>query len=122
MRRRKLLWFTVGKPAWRVYVVDRIELDGAEVRGLTDYAKRTMQVAAWLPYRQLCEVTMHELLHSFYEEPGDEVMNAAEERLITGMQAKAFDRLTELGLRLPPFPVGWEEFRRRVIEQRKGAS
>ena len=121
-RRRRLPWFRLGKGrnAWRVYLVDRIFGEAGELVGVCHYETRTIEVAAWQPFDEICHTTLHELLHAWAgSELHDEVADLAEERFILRVEQRAFDGLTALGMRLPHLPDGFDALRERAIAAQK---
>ena len=120
MRRppKRLAWFHVGddEDGWRVFLVERIMHEGAELVGVCHYDTHTIEVDAWQSYDEICHTMLHELLHAWSgEDPCDEVARLAEERFICRCERAAFDGLVTMGLRVPDLPRGFDALRARAI-------
>ena len=103
-----------------MYLVESLSIDGEPMFGLTHYDRHEIEIFAGQDFGELCHTLMHEMLHTFGgDEHTDDLTRLAEELFIRRCEARAWSSLTEMGLRVPDLPRGFDGLRARAIAAQK---
>ncbi len=118
----RLLWLTFKdrhkrRKPWHVYLSD--ERPGKDSDAEARPRPRTITIYAGCPYWRIFECLEHEIVHAAIDEPENnndatlQLQDAAEEYVARRIEGGLWPVFASLGAKLPPFPTGFRELRRR---------
>lgn len=105
-----------GRPHWRASFVDVMPDGYGHAVGLCDREAREILVLATVPKNEIAAIVAHEIHHAccaHRTNPTDEE-SAEEERSALLVERALLPIMASLGAKLPPFPEGFDAFRRAV--------
>lgn len=122
---KRLAWFDVQdhrrrRRPWRWFFIDQMPSEHAEAGGLCVGKRREVWVLVTLPLKRIAEIVGHELVHVMCDHQTHESIadSAGEERVAQLAEASLLPIMASLGVKLPPFPDGFDAFRRAARKKR----
>lgn len=116
---RRLAWFETRdhqrrKRPWRWVFVDQMPPGHEKAGGLTILKTREVLILCTLGTRRIAEIVGHELIHVMCgHEPRESPLDReSEEQTAVLAEPSLVPLMASLGARLPPFPDGFDAFRK----------